>query len=259
VVSLWRLTRNENMKIMERTRTVIMMGLLILMLFVMAFAMRWMVNVAGSTLDMWEFAVKCTHLLFGVQLFAVVIAGDIVSGEFAWGTVKLLLIRPVGRTKILLSKYMAVLWWIFVCMAVLLIGSLLFGMVFFRLTLDPERIITVWKHLGTVYVLYAVEVIMTATLAFMLSAVSRSSTLSVGLSIFLLFSGSVLAEIMKLWGWSWGKYLLFANLDLTSYVVDTGTHFPGISLGFSLTVLAAYFLLFHLIAWLVFTKKDVSV
>ena len=35
--------------------------------------------------------------------------GDMVAGEFTWGTIKLLLIRPASRSKILLSKYLTTL------------------------------------------------------------------------------------------------------------------------------------------------------
>src|SRR5690606_41134390 len=56
-----------------------------------------------------------------------------------------------------------------------------------------------------------------SSLALMLSAAFRSSTLSVGLSVFLFFAGAFLTEMLKAWGGgSWGKYLLFANLDLRS-------------------------------------------
>lgn len=247
------------MKIMDRTRSVVMMGLLIMTVSLLAIGQK-LILVSGAPVDMWEFAANCTHLLFIVQLFTLVVAGDIVSSEFAWGTAKLLLIRPVGRTKILLSKFAAVLTFLLACMTVLLIASLLFGAVFFRWTPEAGSTLSALKHLGAIYGLYAVEVIVMAPLAFMLSAVSRSSTLSVGLSIFLFFSGAFLSELLKMWGGSWGKYLLFANLDLTPYFLgNSAPPFPGMTLGHSLTVLTIHFVLFHLIAWRAFTKRDVLI
>jgi ABC-2 type transport system permease protein len=256
-VILGQLIRNEQMKIMDRTRTVVMWGLLILTVFLLALGQR-LILVAGAPVDMWEFAEGCTHLLFIVQLFTLVVAGDIISSEFSWGTAKLLLIRPVSRTKILLSKFAAVLTFLLIGMAVLLLASLLFGAVFFRWTGfgdAPEAL----KSLAAIYGLYGVEVMVTASLAFMLSAVSRSSTLSVGLSIFLFFSGAFLSELLKIWGISWGKYLLFANLDLSPYFLGHSPPFPGMSLGHSLSVLAIHFALFHLITWWAFVKRDVLI
>jgi len=97
-VILGRLIRNEQMKIMDRTRTLVMWALLILAVCLLAIGQR-LILVSGAPVDMWEFAEGCTHLLFIVQLFTLVVAGDIISSEFSWGTAKLLLIRPVSRTR----------------------------------------------------------------------------------------------------------------------------------------------------------------
>jgi ABC-2 type transport system permease protein len=258
VISLGNLYRNELMKIMDRTRTIVMLGLLILVVFLLALGQRWIL-VAGAPVDLWEFAAGCTHLLFIVQLFTLVVAGDIISSEFGWGTVKLLLIRPVSRTKILLSKFAAVITFLLLAMAVLLIASLLFGAIFFRWTPESGKALSALKHLGTIYGLYGVEVIVMASLALMLSAAFRSSTLSVGLSVFLFFAGAFLTEMLKAWGGgSWGKYLLFANLDLTPFFLGYDPPFPGMTLGHSLTVIAVHWILFYLIAWWTFAKRDVQ-
>jgi len=254
-VILGRLIRNEQMKIMDRTRTLVMWALLILAVCLLAIGQR-LILVSGAPVDMWEFAEGCTHLLFIVQLFTLVVAGDIISSEFSWGTAKLLLIRPVSRTLILLSKFAAVVTFLLACMAVLLLASLLFGAVFFRWTGLGDALEAL-KQLFARYGLYGVEVLVTASLAFMLSAASRSSTLSVGLSIFLFFSGGFLSELLKIWGISWGKYLLFANLDLSPYFFGHSPPFPGMSLAHSLLVLVIHFALFHLIAWWSFAKRDV--
>src|SRR5699024_271444 len=42
-------------------------------------------------------------------LFVIIISSDNVSGEFSRGTIKMLMVRPHSRWKILLSKYVAVL------------------------------------------------------------------------------------------------------------------------------------------------------
>ncbi|MGV2806151.1 ABC transporter permease, partial [Clostridium perfringens] len=50
-------------------------------------------------------------------------------------------------------------------------------------------------------------------------------------------------------------YLLFLHLDLSGYIqspVGPG----GVGLGFSITILVVYCLLFMLISWLAFTKRD---
>lgn len=255
---LGRLVRNELMKILDRTRTIVMLGLLILIVFLLALGQK-LVIVSETPVNLWEFATNCTHLLFIVQLFTLVIAGDIISSEFSWGTIKLLLIRPVTRGKILLAKFAATVAFSLICMTILGVVSLLFGAVFFQWTPETGNALSILKKLGIIYGSYAVEVIVMASLAFMLSSVSRSSTLAVGLSVFLFFAGAFSTEVLKTWAKSWGKYLLFANLDLTPYFLGYDTPFPGMTLSYSLTMLAIHFGLFHLVAWWAFAKRDVSI
>jgi ABC-type transport system involved in multi-copper enzyme maturation permease subunit len=56
-----------------------------------------------------------------VALFAVLLGGWIMGSEFQLGTIRLLLIRPKTRTKILMSKFIAAL---IVCLAIYIIGSI---------------------------------------------------------------------------------------------------------------------------------------
>ncbi len=58
---------------------------------------------------LWGGTLSAAGLIIMVTLFTVIIAGDMVAGEFTWGTIKLLLIRPASRAKILLSKYLTTL------------------------------------------------------------------------------------------------------------------------------------------------------
>ncbi|SIS40008.1 ABC-2 type transport system permease protein [Kroppenstedtia eburnea] len=257
MTDLLRLVKTEGMKVLDRTRTWVFLMLLVLLSFLFAMGRKWMENTTGWEENMGGFVLDSSSLLFVVQLLTVVIAGEIVSSEFAWGTVKLLLIRPVNRTKVLYSKYMVVLCFSLLCMAVLFLSSMLFGAVLFRVY-SPEGMVLL-RETGVVYGLRWVEIVMVATMAFMLSTLSRSSSLGVGLSIFLVFAGMMLVEGLKMIGISLGKYLLFANLDLTQYLEGAIPAFSGMTPGFSIGILSVYFLLFHLISWLSFVKRDISI
>ncbi len=77
-----------------------------------------------------EFVKKNASSLF-IPLMVVVIAADLVSSEHASGTIKLLLTRPVSRWKVLMSKLIAIIF--FVSLTVLATGVLCYllsGMVF---------------------------------------------------------------------------------------------------------------------------------
>ena len=110
-------------------------------------------------------------------------------------------------------------------------------------------------HILTTYGYGCVSLLMMVTFAFTISTVTRNNSLAVGISLFLMFSGSMLVEILK--NYSWVKYILFANTDLTQYINGTPV-IAGMTISFSLTVLAAYFIIFNAISWIVFSKRDIA-
>jgi len=54
-------------------------------------------------------------------------AGDAVAGESAQGTLRYLLIRPVGRTRLLVAKLVGIAVFIIVCIALVVVSSYLVG------------------------------------------------------------------------------------------------------------------------------------
>jgi len=105
------------------------------------------------------------------------------------------------------------------------------------------------------YGLKLIELVMIVTMAFMISTVFRSSSLAIGLSIFIMFAGQIITLLLM--RYSWGKYFLFANTDLTPYLEGQPLA-EGMSLGFSITVLLFYFLLFNVLSWEIFRRRDVA-
>ncbi|WP_078408891.1 ABC transporter permease [Priestia abyssalis] len=254
--NLFSLVQNENMKIFLRTRTLFLIGLIVLINFLTAIFMKNVLQQAASLSTMWDFTLSSVNLLWVVQVFAVIIAGDIVASEFSWGTIKLLLIRPATRAKILFSKYIAVLFFTWTIMFVLFFSSLLFGLIFFG---PGGGGLFMFGKVTSTYCLQFIEILMMVTFAFMISTVFRSSSLSIGLAIFLTFMGKPIVDILYHFNFEWGKYVLFANTDLTPYFSGGDPLFSGMSLGFSILMLLIYFTLFQTLSWLVFMKRDVSV
>ena len=97
------------MKIYRRVRTWIMLA--IMLIIPLGISLGAMALEADP--DMWFFSyLEAEVVLSLVTIFAVIIAADSVAGEFSTGTIKLLLIRPWSRSKILLSKYISLLLFI---------------------------------------------------------------------------------------------------------------------------------------------------
>ncbi|MBC2725507.1 ABC transporter permease [Desulfosporosinus sp.] len=213
----------------------------------------------------YEQVAKQASLLSIITMMTAVVAGGIVSNEYVWGTIKLLLIRPISRSKILLSKYFASLMFAFLLVIVLLATSfvtngILYGFdnsdnpyLFIGPTGEVSQMSMVVHTLQT-YSLKSVEIVIYLTLAFMLSVVFRSNALAIGATLLLLLLGPQLTSMFAQQTWS--KYILFANTDLT--MVTMGSNPFGLTLPFSLTVLGSYLLLFITISWITFQKRDIA-
>ena len=81
--------------------------------------------------SVWGFVSDTSNLIQFAGLFAIIIAAGIVASEFNWGTIKLLLIRPIDRGKILASKYLAVIVFALMLLSVLFVFSTLLGLILF--------------------------------------------------------------------------------------------------------------------------------
>lgn len=189
-----------------------------------------------------------------------------VASEFSWGTVKLLLIRPIRRSKILLSKYLTVLLFGVLMLTVLYTVSAVVGLVLFGMpeTAMPYLAVSdgevversMFVQLIFSYLLSSIDVLMLATMAFTISAVFRNSSLAIGLSLVLMFMGGT-GTMLLASKFDWAKYVLFANTNLTVYF-DGVPPVEGMTLTFSIIMLLIYFVVFHLLAFFVFAKRDVA-
>lgn len=223
-------------------------------------------NIAPYEYTAWKFADEASGMIFLVTLFTVIVAGDIVATEFTWGTIKLLLIRPVNRTKILYSKYVSTLLFAMLMAVILLVTSFFLGGLVFGFSgvdqpfiyVDQDGVLHQMNMASRVLLsfgLEAVTLLMIVTIAFMISAAFRSSSLAISLSIFVMFAGTIVVQILS--RYEWVKYILFTNLDLSMYFMGSPL-VEGMTLGFSVLMLALYFVVLHVLAWLLFTKRDVA-
>lgn len=257
--NFFSLVQNENMKIYRRVRTWIMLGILVVvnLLIPVLFSM---VDSGGNT-SMWDSVVlSSTFTFFLCTIFSVIIAADSVAGEFSWGTIKLLLIRPWSRSKILLSKYVSVVLFSLLCTVLLAgVSILTSGMLFSG---DSGNGMFPPGKSGLAftleYILCAyVNLFITVAIAFMLSTVFRAGGLAIGLALFIMFTKGIFTTLFNPERYVWAKYLIFTHMDLTTYMQnDVGP--GGITLGFSLAVLAVYYIVFLAVSWYVFNKRDVA-
>ncbi|CAM4418932.1 ABC-2 type transport system permease protein [Paenibacillus endophyticus] len=258
------LIQNENMKIYRRPRTWVMVGILVLL--VLTISILWLIFGERSNTSMWDVAFMESSILFLlVTIFTVVIAAGGVAEEFTSGTIKLLLIRPWSRSKILLSKYISIMIFALL-LAIILFGStLLVNWICFGINAGPDAETTFvgmdggnpFSYMLKYYGLTLVSLVVTVTLAFMLSTIFRSSGLAIGFALFLLLGVNSFVGLIAMLDYTWIDYLLFIHLNLTQYL-DGNPMREGMTLGYSLTVLGVYYVVFIALTWYIFNKRDVA-
>jgi ABC-2 type transport system permease protein len=119
-------------------------------------------------------------LLVNVPLLVALVAGDSISGEANLGTLRLVLTRPVSRTRLLLTKYLASLVYTLVLLLWLAVVGLLLSVLLFgtgdMLNLKSDEVVfllrndILWRYL--------------AAFAFAALAMSCVAALSTLLSVF---------------------------------------------------------------------------
>ncbi|AIQ11588.1 ABC transporter permease [Paenibacillus durus] len=253
------LVHNENIKIYSRARTWIML-LLLAIFSVLIPVLMYVSSSAESRPGMWNgFQITVSVIFYLNMIFTVVIASDAVAGEFSWGTIKLLLIRPWSRSKILLSKYISMV--LFSVLTTVLLVVCAYAASLILLPSGSETMTqSGWspEMFSAMFVLCRyVELFLTAALAFMVSSVFRASGLAIGLSLFIIFVKNLFIGFFNPDHYEWANYLPFSHMDLSGYLAsNTGP--GGATLGFSIAVLAAYYAVFLLLSWIVFNRRDVA-
>lgn len=214
----------------------------------------------------WNVYMMTPYLVTVIGMVMIVIAGGSVASEFNQGTIKFLLINPVKRWKILMSKYFSVISLGYILLVLLfLICIPIVGLIIGfdgistpYLTVENGNIVSInsFAVAARSYLVSSIEMVVMATLAFAVSSLIRSSALAIGLSVFLMFAGETITTILAQLGQDWARYLIFANTDILS-ISQGSSMFPQHSLTFAIGVIIAYMTVFILTAWDGFTKRSV--
>jgi ABC-2 type transport system permease protein len=200
---------------------------------------------------------------FFMPLFVSLVAGDIVAGEAAEGTLRTQLTRPVTRLKFLLSKYIVSVLYSFVLTLFLGIFAYILGAIVFGqgslLQIDGDHGVSIFpKYEGIVrllfgYCLAALGMRAIATIAFFLSTLVSNSLGPVGIAMMSLVVFTILGEIPY---FDWLKpYLFTTHMQLWRDAFRVPV--PLNELRTSLLALAAYVGVFLIGSVLVFRRKDI--
>lgn len=232
-----------------------------------------------SFLGMLESAASSLGIL---SILLIVYAGNIFASEYGSGTIKLLLITPHKRKKIFWAKALLMLELAAIALAAIFVLAFLISGVFtgFKgigsmqvLSLFGEIVYMPYLlYIVLYYLLLMLPVIAYGALAMMMSVVTRKSSVSIAVTMLIMFGGEIMMDILTaisgrtvLPG---AKFLLFANTRIENYLPSAQSAFnvggmmgmvdSTMTLMFTIAVLTVYTVCFLWIARDSFCRRDVK-
>ncbi len=203
-----------------------------------------------------------------IIIMVFMIAGSIMSNEYNNGTIKLLLVRPYSRIKVLLSKYLTVLICILIAILIMVVAELLIGGVtlgfsslsnpalYYNAKLDTLQVYNIFAYLGLNIIGKLPNLIILATLVFAISTIFANTSLAIIMGFVGQFVGSLFSIFTTSSKW-WLKYIISLNWDWTIYLLKSAPNIEGLSFIFSFVVCLVFLLALIIPTFLIFKHKDI--
>ena len=205
-----------------------------------------------------------------IIVMIVMIAGTIVSEEFNKGTIKLLLVKPYDRRKILLAKFITVLIMIlFSIVAVivmeLLVGGIIFGWSSLSVPILEYNFVTqsletmnIFTYLGIEILTQLPKLILLATLAFACSTLFTNSAVAIAIPLLGYMSADMINLLVIQYKVEFMKFFVSLNWDFKEYLFGNLPSMEGLTLGFSMVICALYFIVMLIPTFVAFKKKNIK-
>lgn len=209
---------------------------------------------------------------FGIFIIVilVMVAGTIVSEEFNKGTIKLLLVKPYSRNKILASKFVTSLIMIVIVVIVtalmeLLIGGVIFGfdslsipVLEYDFNANSVQAINVFVYFGIQLLTQLPMIILLTTLAFALSTLFTNSALAITIALLGYMSTTIINQLAISFDIQFLKYFVTMNWDLSQYLFGGLPYMEGMSMPVSIVICIVYFLIMVIPTWIVFKRRNIK-
>lgn len=205
-----------------------------------------------------------------ILIFVIMISGSIVSDEFSKGTIKLLLVRPYSRNKILFSKFIVcimilLLFIAFVACSQFIFGGLIQG---FESTSIPA---IVYNHntnqvetIGIIPYIIITSLaklpmyILLMTLAFACSTIFTNTAVSIVIPLLGYMGSSLINQLGLIYDIKAVLYFVTPNWDLTERLFGGLPTFEGLTIAFSLAICLVYFMIMFITMFTVFKKRNIK-
>ena len=207
---------------------------------------------------------------FFIIIFIVMISGVIVSSEFEKGTIKMLLVKPYKRWKILLSKYivsitMVIVGIFVVALMQLIVGGLFFGfdtlstpIVVYDFGVNQLQTYNVFAYFGIMLLTKLPMFILIATLSFTASTLFSNSVLGIIIPIVCNIGGNIVNSLASSFNIKQLMWFPTLNWDFSEYLFGKLPTYQYSNLGLSIALSSIYLVSLCVIAFIAFNKKQVK-
>ena len=200
----------------------------------------------------------------------LIVASSIVAEEFQTGTIKLLLIKPYSRGKILLRKYLAVIIFLIFITIYLIIVQLVIGSIFFGLSSlkIPVIIYNFNKECIVEYNIFLYMIIriiskipmllMIITISFCFSTIINNIALSITMPLLIYIFTPSVNYLITQYKINFLKYLINVNWNFNDYLFGEIYEIKGINFNFSIIIYLSYYISIIIFTYLNFKKKNIK-
>ena len=199
----------------------------------------------------------------------IMISGSIVSEEFSKGTIKLLLIRPHSRIKILTSKLISCFISILIVFAAIVILQLIVGGIFFGFSSLSLPIViynfsnksietyNVFIYLLILLLAHLPKYILLVTLAFCISTIFKNTALATTIGILGYISSEVINLVVINKNIEQFKIFVTLNWNIEQYLFGNLPEFSYVTLPFSIFICIIYFVIMLIPTYIIFNKTNI--
>lgn len=209
---------------------------------------------------------------FGLFILVIVImiAGTIVSEEFNKGTIKLLLIKPYSRKKILLSKLLTtfiILFFVIITSIIMeiIVGGIMFGFdsitlptIVYNFNTNSIQEINIFTYLGIQMLAQLPMFILLISLAFAISTIFTNSALAITISLLGYMSTMIINQLVIAYNIKFMKYFVTMNWDLSQYLFGKLPNMEGMSMILSIIICIIYFIILTIPTFIIMKKKNIK-
>ena len=211
-----------------------------------------------------------SHYELFILIIGIVIAGSIVSEEFNRGTIKLLLVKPYTRVKILLAKFIAVMIVlvisiVFIGVCQVVIGTLVFGFegltipaIVYNFNTNTVETINIFAYVALIGICKLPIYVLLTTLAFACSTLFTNTALAVSIPFLGYIAAPLLNQLAIAYKIKAITYFVTPNWDLSTYLFGGTPMFQRLTMPFSIAICAIYLAIMLILSCVVFKKRDIK-